>query len=215
MLEASRTTRALACAGGLVAATAAPALALTDTTTTAATRTPDVAAAVTPVMQATALDLLVEGRGLQLVEGPRVRHHRHVRPRRARITALGHAIAPAGAPRAVRQIIEAGNHIATTPYVWGGGHGSWKAAGYDCSGSVGYALHGAKLLKAAVTSGALTSYGRPGKGHWVTIYANGGHVYMVVAGLRFDTSAHGVHGSRWTRELRGGGGYVVRHPAGL
>jgi hypothetical protein len=146
-------------------------------------------------------------------------HHRtapsHHSTRRARLTAHGRALVPAGAPLKVRRLIRAGNRIARTPYVWGGGHGSWSAAGYDCSGSVGYALHGARLLNQAVTSGALTSFGRAGRGRWVTIYANGGHVYMVVAGLRFDTSARNETGSRWTRAVRASGGYTVRHPAGL
>jgi hypothetical protein len=138
----------------------------------------------------------------------------HLR-KHAKVTAAGHALPPSGVPSKVRRIFEAGNRIALTPYVWGGGHGSWKAAGYDCSGSVGYALHAAHLLKTATTSGAFESYGRPGPGRWVTIYANGGHVYMTVAGLRFDTSSHGVGGSRWTRAARDSAGYVVRHPAGL
>jgi hypothetical protein len=137
------------------------------------------------------------------------------RPRRARITETGRVIAPANAPPEVRKIIAAGNRIAHKPYVWGGGHGSWRAAGYDCSGSVGYALHGAGLIKTAVTSGSLTGFGRPGAGRWVTVYAHGGHTYMVVAGVRFDTTAFKQSGSRWSRDLRGGGGYVVRHPAGL
>jgi hypothetical protein len=141
--------------------------------------------------------------------------HRHHQGSRARITSSGRATAPAGAPLAVRRLIRAGNRIARTPYVWGGGHGSWSAAGYDCSGSVGYALHGARLLRQAVTSGALTSFGRSGRGRWVTIYANGGHVYLTVAGLRFDTSARDETGSRWTRTTRSTAGYTVRHPAGL
>ncbi len=135
--------------------------------------------------------------------------------RKANVDEHGVANISAHAPLKVRRMIHAGNSIAKLPYVWGGGHGSWKASGYDCSGSVGFALHGAGLLKQATTSGGLASYGRPGPGRWVTIYANGGHTYMVIAGLRFDTSAHGVGGSRWTEEQRDGSGYVVRHPAGL
>lgn len=135
--------------------------------------------------------------------------------RRLRLSAAGRAIVPAGAPRRVRLLIEAGNRIAHKPYVWGGGHGSWQAAGYDCSGSVGYVLHAAGVLDRAVTSGDLASYGKPGRGRWVTIYANGGHTYLVVAGVRFDTTAYKQGGSRWARDARGGAGYVVRHPAGL
>jgi hypothetical protein len=142
---------------------------------------------------------------------PKPRHVSH----RAKLTKHGRAIAPAGAPKVVRQIIRAGNRIAHKPYVWGGGHGAWAAAGYDCSGSVSYALHGGRLLSRAEASGGLMSYGRPGKGKWVTIYAHGGHAYMVVAGLRFDTTAFKQGGSRWTRDLRGGSGFAVRHPRGL
>ncbi len=143
----------------------------------------------------------------------------HAKPRkasrRAKLTKTGRAIAPAAAPRRVRQIIRAGNRIAHKPYMWGGGHGSWQSAGYDCSGSVSYALHGARLLRQAVASGGLTAFGKAGRGKWVTIYAHGGHTYMVVAGLRFDTTAFKQGGSRWTRDLRGGSGFVVRHPRGL
>jgi len=135
--------------------------------------------------------------------------------RRLRLSADGRAIVPDGAPRTIRRLIKAANRIAHKPYVWGGGHGSWQAAGYDCSGSVGYVLHAAGVLDHAVTSGDLASYGRPGRGRWVTVYANGGHTYMVVAGVRFDTTAYKHGGSRWARDARGGAGYVVRHPAGL
>lgn len=143
------------------------------------------------------------------------KHHHHRFSRHARLSAHGRAIAPEGAPLRIRRLIRAANRITFTPYVWGGGHGSFQASGYDCSGSVSYALHGAGVLGTPEASGALTAYGRPGPGRWVTIYANGGHVYMTVAGLRYDTSAHGVGGSRWTRDQRGGSGYIVRHPAGL
>ena len=97
----------------------------------------------------------------------------------------------------MRQIIEAGNSIARTPYLWGGGHGKWLDKGYDCSGSVSYALACAGLLNAPLDSGRLMGWGAPGKGKWVTIYANSGHVYLVVAGVRFDTSGTRVTGSRW------------------
>ncbi len=123
--------------------------------------------------------------------------------------------APAGAPAAVRQIIAAGNAIATLPYVWGGGHGSFHAGGYDCSGSVSYALAAAGLLSSPMVSGDFESYGDPGPGRWVTIYANAGHVGMEVAGWRFDTVALAYGGTRWSQ---GGGefaGFVVRHPPGL
>jgi len=125
----------------------------------------------------------------------------------------GTVVAPAGAPAAVVAAIAAANRIAVLPYRWGGGHATWEDSGYDCSGSVGYALHGAGLLAASATSGELMSYGEPGPGTWITIYANPDHVYMVVAGLRFDTS--GAKPSRWQATPRSGDGFVVRHPAGF
>jgi cell wall-associated NlpC family hydrolase len=112
-------------------------------------------------------------------------------------------------------VIRAGNRIATKPYRYGGGHGSWADSGYDCSGSVSYALHGGGLLRSPLDSSGFMSYGRPGPGRHITIYANAGHAYMVVDGRRFDTSARSQTGSRWTSEMRSSAGYVARHPAGL
>jgi cell wall-associated NlpC family hydrolase len=120
-----------------------------------------------------------------------------------------------GAYRVVQRVIAAGNRIATTPYRYGGGHGSFDDWAYDCSGSVSYALHGGGLLRSPLASGDFTGYGRPGPGKHITIYANSGHVYMVVNGRRFDTSARSITGSRWTNEMRSTAGYVVRHPAGM
>jgi cell wall-associated NlpC family hydrolase len=132
-------------------------------------------------------------------------------------TALSNGVAlpPLEAPEAVRQIIEAGNSIARTPYKWGGGHGKWTDTGYDCSGSVSFALAAAGLLNAPLASGPLMSWGQAGKGKWVTIYSNPGHVYLVVAGVRFDTSAPRETGSRWTNTMRSSAGFVARHPPGL
>jgi cell wall-associated NlpC family hydrolase len=127
----------------------------------------------------------------------------------------GIALPPIEAPAPVRQIIEAGNSIARTPYLWGGGHGKWLDKGYDCSGSISYALASAGLLNAPLDSGRLMGWGKPGAGKWVTIYTNPGHVYMVVAGVRFDTSGTRVTGSRWQSSMRPGGGFVARHPIGL
>jgi cell wall-associated NlpC family hydrolase len=127
----------------------------------------------------------------------------------------GIALPPIEAPTAVRQIIEAGNYIARTPYLWGGGHGKWLDKGYDCSGSISYALARAGLLNAPLDSGRLMGWGEPGSGRWITIYTNPGHVYMVVAGVRFDTSGRRSNGSRWQKEMRPGGGFVARHPTGL
>ena len=134
---------------------------------------------------------------------------------RATIDSNGLAMAPASAPQAVKDIIAAGNVIAHKPYRYGGGHGRWNDSGYDCSGSVSYALHGAKLLNTQLTSGDFERWGAGGAGQWVTIYANGGHVFMTVAGLRFDTSGLSSDGSRWHTSSRSGSGYVVRHPDGL
>ena len=122
---------------------------------------------------------------------------------------------PPGAPAAVREVIAAGNAIATLPYVYGGGHASFHANGYDCSGSVSYALAAAGLVTSPMDSGAFESWGDPGPGRWITVYANAGHAWMEVAGWRFDTVALAEGGTRWSQ---GGGelsGYVIRHPAGL
>jgi hypothetical protein len=138
----------------------------------------------------------------------------YVKVEKATIGPDGAAIAPSSAPPEVQAIIAAGNEIRDKPYRYGGGHGSWNDSGYDCSGSISYALHGADLLDKPLDSTGFESYGRSGRGTWVTIYANSGHAYMVVAGLRFDTSgAKSRGGNRWTTESRSSSGYVVRHPA--
>jgi cell wall-associated NlpC family hydrolase len=134
-------------------------------------------------------------------------------PAPATLLSDGTAAPPPGAPAAIAAVIAAGNRIATLPYRWGGGHASWEDTGYDCSGSVGYALHGGGLLDVTMTSGDLMSYGESGPGVWITIYANRDHVYMVVAGLRFDTS--GANPSRWQAASRSSDGYAVRHPTGF
>jgi cell wall-associated NlpC family hydrolase len=123
--------------------------------------------------------------------------------------------APAGAPPAVAQVIAAGNAIATLPYVWGGGHGSFHASGYDCSGSVSYALAAAGLLSSPLDSTGFESWGAPGPGRWITVYANSGHAFMVVAGWRFDTVALSSGGTRWSQAMTSTGGFVARHPPGL
>ncbi|HEX6713127.1 MAG TPA: hypothetical protein VF066_07070 [Thermoleophilaceae bacterium] len=127
----------------------------------------------------------------------------------------GMAQAPAGAPGAVKQVIAAGNAIAGLPYLWGGGHGAFNAQGYDCSGSVSYALAAAGLLASPLDSTGFMSWGEAGPGKWITVYANAGHAFMVVAGWRFDTSALSGGGTRWTRSMRDTGGFVARHPAGF
>jgi cell wall-associated NlpC family hydrolase len=134
---------------------------------------------------------------------------------KGRVLSDGRAVAPKDAPEIVREVINAGNVIAKTPYLWGGGHGSWASVGYDCSGSVSFALAGAGLLDSPLTSGLLARWGSPGPGRWITIYANAGHVFMVVAGLRFDTGGLSGDGTRWQPTLRGTAGFVARHPEGL
>jgi cell wall-associated NlpC family hydrolase len=117
-------------------------------------------------------------------------------------------------------VIAAANEIDETPYIWGGGHASFIAKGYDCSGAVSYALHGADLLSYTQVSGQLAHYGDPGPGRWITIYANAEHVFMVVAGLRFDTrnNIENISGPRWKMaapEATVLPKFAVRHPAGL
>ena len=130
----------------------------------------------------------------------------------ATVGSDGLAVAPASAPPEVQAVIAAGNKIATKPYKYGGGHGRWNDTGYDCSGSVSYALRGGGLISRAHDSGEFMRYGKSGRGAWITIYANSGHAYMVVAGLRFDTSARRRGSSRWTETSRSSRGYTARHP---
>jgi cell wall-associated NlpC family hydrolase len=139
----------------------------------------------------------------------------HVSVTRASALPNGVAVPPLEGPEAVKQIIEAGNIIARSPYVWGGGHGKWIDTGYDCSGSVSFALAAAGLLDGPLDSGRLSHWGDAGPGRWVTIYANAGHVFMEVAGVRFDTSAAKIRGSRWDNSGRSTAGFTVRHPPGL
>jgi hypothetical protein len=131
---------------------------------------------------------------------------------RAYIDKHGRLILPRGAPRVVAQVVAAANEIATKPYKWGGGHGAWRDSGYDCSGSVSFALAGARLLDRPLDSTAFMRYGAPGKGRWMTIYANPGHMFMTVAGFRFDTSGQSAAGTRWQRGTRSTAGFTVRHP---
>jgi peptidoglycan hydrolase-like protein with peptidoglycan-binding domain len=133
----------------------------------------------------------------------------------AQIGSDGLAIAPASAPPQVQAIIAAGNQIASKPYKYGGGHGKWNDSGYDCSGSVSYALHGAGLLEDALPSGDFTDWGDPGPGQWVTLYAKSSHIFMVVAGIRFDTSGRTKNGTRWQADMRSTRGYTAVHPPGL
>jgi hypothetical protein len=129
----------------------------------------------------------------------------------------GEAIPPPAAPPPVKQVIRAANEIRHRPYVWGGGHRGWLSRGYDCSGAVSYALHGAGLLDVTMVSGQLAFWGKGAPGRWISVYANQRHVFLVVAGLRFDTrgNPNGVSGPRWHRGEVSSAGFAVRHPAGL
>jgi hypothetical protein len=141
-------------------------------------------------------------------------------PGRAKLLKDGTAIPPADAPPAIQTAIAAGNAIHTMPYTWGGGHRDFLDTGYDCSGAVSYVLHGAGLLTSPMPSGPLAaSWGLPGKGRWITVYANASHAYMVVAGLRFDTSAVGEKlnqgsGPRWRKSKRKATGYTAKYAPG-
>jgi len=136
---------------------------------------------------------------------------------KARLLPNGMLIPPKSAPARVKAVIAAANKIRSKPYIYGGGHGRWWDAGYDCSGSVSFALHGGKFLESPLPSGSLESWGLEGEGRWITVYANGGHAYAVIAGVRLDTSGDegGETGPRWHTELRDNIGYVARHPAGF
>ena len=128
----------------------------------------------------------------------------------------GKAIAPASAPEQVKDVIAAANRIRNKPYVYGGGHGSFRDSGYDCSGAVSYALHGGRFLKAPLDSSGLGRWGERGRGSWITVYGASSHAYMIVAGLRFDTSMTRGDGPSWSRSMRSTPeSYRKRHPAGF
>ena len=154
------------------------------------------------------LDPQIESRGSRpVVEGKRA------------VLRNGIAYAPARAPQSVKNAIWAANSLRRKPYVWGGGHESFSDRGYDCSGSVSFALHYAGVLAAPLPSSDLMRYGERGRGRWITIYSRNGHTFVVIAGLRLDTSELGGRGGdvgpRWYAEGRSTRGFVARHPAGL
>ncbi len=133
---------------------------------------------------------------------------------RAKVLPDGTAAAPANAPAEVKRVIASGNEIATLPYKWGGGHGSWRDTGYDCTGSVTYAFR-TTFRRGRYPTFGYSDWQLPGEGKWVTVYSNSGHVYAVIAGLRFDSSGLRVAGSRWTSQERSAASFVARHPAGF
>jgi peptidoglycan hydrolase-like protein with peptidoglycan-binding domain len=131
----------------------------------------------------------------------------------AKVLRDGTAAAPANAPDEIKRIIASANEIAKLPYKWGGGHGSWRDTGYDCTGSTTYALR-TTFRRGRMPTFGYSNWQVPGKGQWLTVYASSWHVYMEVAGLRYDTSGLRVAGSRWTTQSRSQSGFVARHPAG-
>lgn len=133
---------------------------------------------------------------------------------RAEVTPQGQAAAPFDAPPVVQMVVQAANEIAKTPYRWGGGHGAWRDKGYDCSGSVSFALAAAGLLDGPLTSGGFLQYGSPGRGRWITLWTNQTHIFMEIAGIRYDTG--GLRsGTRWQPTMRPTAGFTPRHPPGL
>jgi hypothetical protein len=136
----------------------------------------------------------------------------------------GRVIAPLSAPPRVERVIEAANRLVEKPYIYGGGHRPYSTSrldrGYDCSGAVSYALYGGRFLRSPLPSGALMDWGEEGTGEWITVYAHGGHAYVVIAGLRFDTSMRDPNapgpgsGPRWSKTLRKSSAFVARHPVG-
>jgi cell wall-associated NlpC family hydrolase len=131
------------------------------------------------------------------------------------ILLTGIALPPPDAPQAVKDVINNANMIVGRPYVWGGGHGSFYSQGYDCSGSVSFALFGGGMIPEPLTSSSLEGWGAPGPGKWITVYANAGHTFAEIAGLRWDTvgDEQGT-GPRWHLAPASGDGFVVRHPPG-
>lgn len=140
------------------------------------------------------------------------------KPGKVKLAKNGDAVAPEGAPKEVVRVIDAANEINEKPYQYGGGHGGKKDKGYDCSGAISYALRGGKMLKDPLDSGSFMSWGKKGKGDWISVYANKGHAYLMVGKLRFDTSSAGAarrqDGPRWYKEKAPTKGYEVRHPGG-
>ena len=135
---------------------------------------------------------------------------------KARLLGNGMLVPPKSAPLRIKQVIAAANKIRSKPYIFGGGHAKWWDRGYDCSGAVSYALHGGEFLASPLPSGPMEGWELGGEGRWITVYANSGHAYAVIAGVRWDTSGDSgtETGPRWHTDLRDNVGFVARHPAG-
>ncbi len=150
-----------------------------------------------------------------LARGEIFAHRRGGDPEASAILLTGVALAPPMAPEQVQGAINAANTIVGRPYVWGGGHGSFYDDAYDCSGAVSFALFGGGLIPRPLDSGDLMRWGAPGRGKWITVYANPGHTFVEIAGLRFDTvGAEQGTGPRWHLATVSTDGYVARHPPG-
>jgi hypothetical protein len=134
---------------------------------------------------------------------------------KAKLKKDGTAIPPVDAPRKVVKAIRAANEIEDKPYKWGGGHGEWKDRGYDCSGAISYALHGADILDSPLDSSGFMKWGKRGKGEWITVYSDPGHAFVVIAGLRWDTSMTPGDGPGWSEQMRPTKGMAVRSWKGL
>jgi peptidoglycan hydrolase CwlO-like protein len=134
----------------------------------------------------------------------------------ATLASNGDAIPPSNAPLAIQGVIAAANQINDLPYIWGGGHGSFESSGYDCSGAVSFALHGGGLLSSPLDSTGFEVWGTPGGGNWITVFANSGHAWAYIAGLRWDTGGPGGgSGPRWSTVMRSdASSFVARHPPG-
>jgi cell wall-associated NlpC family hydrolase len=150
-----------------------------------------------------------------VVDGEKIFAHTRAGDSSTSILLTGVALAPPDAPQAVKDVVNNANMIVGRPYVWGGGHGSFYSSGYDCSGSVSFALFGGGLIPRPLTSSELEGWGAPGPGRWITVYANAGHTFAEIAGLRWDTvgDEQGT-GPRWHLAPASGDGFVVRHPPG-
>jgi len=198
LVLAAAPPAALAATGGVAPTSAGEGTAAAAPTTSPTTPTPTTTPAAPTCPE--------EGGGLANRHCARVKMARLVR---------GRAVPADGSPHAVRRVIRAANRIRARPYVWGGGHARWWSRGYDCSGAVSFALHGGDFLESPLTSGGMMKWGAPGRGRWITVYANRRHAFAVIAGLRWDTAGdtHGT-GPRWHPEMASPAGYVARHPLG-
>jgi cell wall-associated NlpC family hydrolase len=199
----------------------AKASATTDTTTPTPSTGGSVAVPSEPEASTLATSIpgeLTSGDGMTPATGPTLRPELLVPGTTARFVD-GLAAAPEGVPAVIQDIIWAGNELIGLPYIYGGGHGSFVSPGYDCSGTVSYALHGASLLTVPKDSSEFETWGSHGAGRWIAIFSNPGHAYMTVAGLRLDTSPAedpaDLEGPRWRPLRQTNAGYVVRHPLGL